>query len=199
VEATTFLKFFKHAAASLVGIRLSGQALTRIALQFAIDASQLSAIPQPAITDFIDLVPEIQGINPTMDFRFRCGLCMSRGDQKASARHVKHQIPLSALHQHWTKCHAGGEEGASTRRRPAEDFLDDALDWTRDFMHLPSDVELYEMVMESDQTLEKEKEAIRAVAAGTNTRKRPKAKASIILTTPTAMEAFSTLFPIANT
>lgn len=64
-----------------------------------------------------------------------------------------------------------------------------------DFFHLPSDTELFDEVTESDGTLEREKESIRAAAAGSNARKKPKAKASLILSTPAALDVFSALFP----
>lgn len=194
VEAASFLELFKHAAQAMTGIRLTGHALTRIALQFAVDASQQRDLAQPSLMDFMDVVPEVQGINPAMDFRFRCGACMAKGDQKSSARHVKHNIPLAPLFLHWTKCH-DDDAPARARRQEAEDAPGSQAKWVENFMHLPTDSELYELIIESDQSLEREKESIRAAAAAGNARKKPKAKASVVLATPSAMEAFDSLFP----
>jgi hypothetical protein len=196
IEAETFLDYFAHAAKALVGIRLSGQGLMRIAFQFALDSSRRQQLPQPSVTEFMDAVPGIQAINPTMDFRFRCGKCMERMDQKSSARHVKHNIPLGPLYLHWSKMH-GEDVAASNPRRDADIDPNDDSHWTVSFMHLPSDCELHDMVLNSDRSLEREKEEIRAAAAAGNARKKPKAKATLILSTLTAMEAFNDLFPRA--
>ncbi|ETN38759.1 uncharacterized protein HMPREF1541_06797 [Cyphellophora europaea CBS 101466] len=195
VEASGFLELFVHAANALSGIRLEGQALTRIALQFAVDVSEQRGYVKPALSQFLDVVPSIQGSNPAMDFRFRCGTCMANGDQKASSRHIKHNIPIDNLYLHWRKSH-DDESPTSSRRRGSEDSQTAPRDWTRDFMHLPSDTELHEQIVDSDAVLAKEKEEIHAAATASNARRKPKAKATVILATRPALAAFDELFPM---
>ena len=196
IDADSFLDYFLIAAKALVGIRLPAQALIRIAFQFTLDSSQRKGLAQPSITEFMDATTGIQAVNPAMDFRFRCGKCMSRMDQKASARHVKHNIPLGPLYLHWSKVHDDAGAAGSGREH-AQISHDDDDHWTVSFMHMPSDFELFDLVTESDKLLEKEKQGIRDATDGGNARRKPKAKASVILQTPLAIEAFSELFPLA--
>ena len=118
---------------------------------------------------------------------------MTRDDEKASSRHVKHNIPIDALHGHWRKKH--GNEITSPRRRRSDEAGNEAIHWTQGFMHLPSDTELLELMEESDENLQREKDSIYAAAALDVAKKKPKAKSTVILATKKAAEAFDELFP----
>lgn len=200
IDEPDFLQLFRRASKALLGLRLSGRVMTRIAMQFAIDASEVRNYQLPTLTEFIDSIPFIQAANPAMDCRFRCGICMRKADEKASNRHVKHNIPAEALQSHWKKRHQPDPtDSPSRRRKPLEDE-DPPRHWTLDFMHLPSDSEVLEEMLQSDAALAKEKEALQApvgddLKSQTNSRRRkPRAKATVILSTKPALEVFDELF-----
>jgi hypothetical protein len=203
-ELSDFLELFAYAAKVLRGVRLSGPALTRIALQYALDMTDEPNTP--GLDKFLEAIPMFQDANPAMDFRFRCGICTSQPGEKASARHVKHQLPVHNLLSHWKKSHdkfhefelVDGEiRKISLRRIGGENLSSDMSDahWTEGFMALPNDTELLDLMRSSDEALAKEKKAIEEAENRGKAKRKPKAKATIIMATRSATEVFNDLFP----
>jgi hypothetical protein len=204
-EIGDFLQLFTHAAKVLRGVRLSGPALTRIALQYALDLTDES--DTPGLDKFLEAIPMFQDANPAMDFRFRCGICTSQPGEKASARHVKHQLPVHILLGHWKKSHdtfhefevLDGEIRRNTSRRAGggenQSSAMSEAHWAEGFMALPKDAELLDMMRSSDEALSKEKKVIEEAEARGKAKRKPRAKATVIMATRSATELFNELFP----
>ena len=191
---TSFIDLFEHAVKTLKGVRLDSATMMRIAFQYALDASRDGRIELPDLVDFVDAAPNLQQLNPAMDFSFRCGACMRTGEERASARHVKHNIHIKNLHQHWAKRHQNDIPKSPTRRRKAvmEDDDRDVRHWTEDFMHLPSDEQVFKEIQERDAALAAAKADVQS--NNTSIKRKPKNKSTVILSTPLASQAFDQLF-----
>ena len=173
-----FIENFDNAVRALKEVRLSNASVVRIAMQYALDLNSERDEPAPSLGDFLGAIPAFQATNPALHFKFRCGKCLEGGAEAASARYVKHEVPMSYLRRHWDKKH-----------KPQN------LDWTEYLMHLPSDEELTKTLLDSDAQLQKQKDEIMVkVKSIRHPRKKPNPKATTILTTRTAMSAFDQLY-----
>ncbi|KPI45874.1 uncharacterized protein AB675_338 [Cyphellophora attinorum] len=196
----TFVDFFKYAAQKLHGLRMPGPALTKIALQFAINMSAERQLELPNLRAFLEAVPEIQRLNPSMDFKFNCGACTRTSNGKGSSRYVANKIPYEALAIHWSRRHEIAWSPVR-RRRGAEqnssldgDHVDghDVRHWTEDFWQLPSNVQIAEEIAACDAKLAERKRDLENI--GKNARRMSKLKSGVVLATRPASEVFDELF-----
>lgn len=174
----TFLSAFTNALSSMQGVTLKARCVTRVALQYACDLAARFQLEVPTLDDFMEATPQIQKANPKLQLKFRCETCVSSEDEVAKARPVKFEVALAQLYKHWNSKHS--EQG---------------LDWTQDFMRLPSNSELLEEMLKSDQKLQKEKDKITRFVQEEQMKKRPNPKASVVLGTQFARDVFDKLYP----
>ena len=177
----TFLGAFTSALSSMQGVTLKAQCVTRVAFQYACDLAARFQLEVPTLDDFMEAMPQIQKANPKLQLKFRCETCVRSEDEVAKARPVKFEVALPKLYKHWDSKHS--EQG---------------LDWTQDFMRLPSDSEVHEEMLKSDEKLQKEKNKITRFVQEKQMKKRPNPKAAVVLGTPFAMDAFHELYPKAR-
>ena len=176
-----FLGAFRHALSSLQGVTLKARCVTRVALQYACDLAARFELDVPTLDDFMRATPKIQKAHPKIQFKFRCETCFRSEDDVARARPVKFEVAIDQLYKHWNSKHS--EQG---------------LDWTQDFMRLPSDAELLVEILKSDEKLRKEKDEIIAFVQEKQMKKRPNSKATVVLGMPFAMDIFAELYPKAD-
>ena len=174
-----FLEAVKHAVGALQGVKLTTQAVTRIALQYAIELSERRQSKQCTLEEFVGFLPALREVNPALNFKFMCGICLTDEANAFPGVHVKHTITMKALYTHWQKKHIMAD-----------------INWHR-LLHLPSNYKLLEQMTASDKRLQKEKDEVMAFAAQEepDLKKRANRKARAILGTRLAMTAFEQLFP----
>jgi hypothetical protein len=165
------------AAERLKRTALDGRCQTRIILQYAFDRRSSDAVI-PALQQFTSSFKAIQDQNPSLDFKFRCGICLGEGDVPTTSKFIKCPVQFHELEKHYQALH---------RDKP----------WATCMMDLPNEKELHELMLESDATLEQEKKRIQAreESVKMSWKKRPCRKAATILKTVPAMTAFDELFP----
>lgn len=178
LEILDFRGHLIYAAKMLNGVRLSSQCQTKIILRYAFDHHQRAQVDPPTFESFILAIPFLQEANPTLDFRFRCGLCIQEGRVNRRSRQVKFNISMDLLRAHWEAKHPGYKS-----------------DWFQNLINLPSDSEVYDLIVDSDQRLYEEQKAIRVkMSKRSSNGKKSCLKGSVVLGAEFAMERFSRLF-----
>ncbi|RMZ82980.1 hypothetical protein DV737_g1793, partial [Chaetothyriales sp. CBS 132003] len=176
-----YLAAITHGVRSLRGINLSPRAVVKIAFQYADHVCERHGFGPCSLDEFIAAVPHLQQANPSLDFKFMCGICMGDAANSCGGVHIKYPISMKMLKDHWKIKHA--------RHDP---------EWQR-LLYLPSDSELLDEMSASDGQLRSQKDDITGFSSGAKSgrasRKRPNPKANAILKTPFVMSAFDELFP----
>jgi len=183
ISGTDFGGNLIFATKLLNGTWLDGLCQLKVAMKYALDLYRDVHMAEPPLSTFRDNVEELQYANPSIDLRFRCGICVGQGKAYQSARHVKYKIAIEGLLVHWDEKHR--DSGAS---------------WTQGLMQLPSESEVLDQIGEADRKLQEEKEATRerTTELPTNYRKRPRLKGNVVMQTRLAREALDDLFPLQD-
>ena len=176
-EQPTFLEAFAYAMNSMQGVTLKPQFVLKVALRYACGLSAKFDLEIPTLADFIETITPIQKANPTLRLKFRCETCVKDEGELARARPVKFEVAVEQLYQHWNSKHSGQD-----------------LEWTQDFMRLPSDAELLEEMLKNDEKLRKDKAKITGFVQEEQAKKRPNPKASVILGMSFATDVFDELY-----
>ncbi|KAJ9605028.1 hypothetical protein H2200_010417 [Cladophialophora chaetospira] len=169
-----------YAAEKLYGLEIDGPCQLKIALKFAIDRYVRKQGTGPAISKFTSCLDGIRSVNPKIDLKFGCGVCVAEEKVHRSARQSKYRKTVDALEKHWASRHQGG-----------------AIAWTEGMMQLPSESEVLQHILSSDKKLRAEQEALRQREATRHNdiKKRAHAKANVVLQQRAAGDVLDELFP----
>jgi len=185
LDRDDFAGHLLYAAKVLNGVRLSGPCQMKVALQYALDRYAQATTAEPPLSSFLRALETIPDANPGIELKFRCGACVREGKVYRSARQVKYAITMEQLRTHWDEKHREQAQGGNAC-------------WTKDLMHLPSDTEVLDLILEADKKLQEEKDTAQArnAALSTSSKKRPSLKRNVVMGTTPAMEIFGRLFLI---
>lgn len=169
-----------YAAQKMYGLRLDGASQLKIALKFALDLYARKHKSEPAVTKFLACVDGLRDVNPQIELKFGCGVCVIEEKIQRSARQGQYKKPVDALEKHWAIRHHGG-----------------AISWTEGLMQLPTESEVLQQMLLSDKKLQAEKNALvqREMARSKDIKKRANSKASVVLQQQSVGDVFDQLFP----
>jgi len=148
-------------------------------LKFALDLYARKHATIPPVSKLIACLDEIRAANPKLDLKFGCGLCVADDKEHKSSRQNKYRKVVDQLEKHWAQKHHGG-----------------TASWTESMMQLPSESEVRQQIVLSDEKLRAEQAATkeRELTRHKDIKKRANAKASVILRQRAAGEVFDELF-----
>ena len=178
IAASDFEGNLVFAASKLCCTDLSTEYQTRIALQYALDRyATVNGIERPSLKDFTASFKRIKEVNVKIHFRYRCGTCCRQTSIPRTTKFLKAPIQFDELEAHFEKKH--------------EDH-----DWITDMMDLPTGEQLLDGMLEEDAALETQQREVRdrEESVKCSLRKRPSAKAQMILNKPSSMSVFETLY-----
>ena len=178
IPASDFEGNLVFAAAKLCSTDLGTDSQTRIALQYALDRyATIKGTQKPGLKDFTASFKRIKEVNFKIHFRYRCGCCCRQTNIPRSTKFIKAPIQFDELEAHFEKKHEN-------------------RDWTTDMMDLPTGEQLLDRMLEEDAALEAQKREVRdrEESVKCSLRKKPSAKAQIILERPSSMSVFETLY-----
>ena len=167
------------AAKTLNGVWLDAPCQMKIALKYTLDLLAATGMTEPPLAALMSCTEEVSHVNPTIDLRFRCGLCAGDGRAQRSTRQGKFKISIENLVSHWEEKHK-----------------DSGQPWSHGLMKLPTESEVMGQILEADKKLREEQEATREREAelSTDLKKRPRLKRNVVMNTPSARDVFNELF-----
>ncbi|RMZ78201.1 hypothetical protein DV738_g4045, partial [Chaetothyriales sp. CBS 135597] len=183
-----YLAALTHGVRTLRGINLSPRAVVKIAFRYADLVCRKHSIAPCSLDEFIAAIPDLQEANPSLDFKFMCGICMSDAVNSCGGVHIKYPISMKMLKDHWKIKHAWHDP-----------------EWQR-LLYLPDDCELLDEMTAADEQLRAQKDDVTGSSSSPSpspsgsksaraSRKRPNPKANAILKAPFVLSVFDQLFP----